>query len=872
MVITLLQALVYGKKRGFFSGLLFYLLLSCFSSQAQTLPAGFSRVQVASGIAKPTALAFAPDGRLFVAQQDGTLRVIKNNKLLTTPFLKLKVDSNGERGLIGLVFDPNFASNKYLYVYYTLANSTRNRISRFTANGDVVVAGSEVVVLDLDPLSSASNHNGGAMHFGKDGKLYVAIGENANPAQSQDLNTYHGKLLRINPNGSVPAGNPYTTGSEQRKRIWASGLRNPYTFAVQPGTGRIFVNDVGQYAWEEINDATTGGKNFGWPAAEGVSTDPQYDNPFYTYKHAYGTVDGTGCAITGGVFFNPTTTNYPAAYQGRYFYQDLCSKWINVLDLSGATPKRESFATNLGYYALGLTVGTDGNLYYLERSANAIFKIIYTTNSAPKIVQQPVSLTVTAGQSATFSVAVSGKTPFTYQWQKNNANISGATQATYTIASTKAADAGNYRVVVKNSAGSATSNSVALIVTGFNNPPVAQIITPAEKSFYRAGDAISFSGEGTDVEDGTLPASAFSWSVDFHHDTHHHDGPPVAAGVKSGSFTIPTSGEVSPNVWYRLLLTVKDSKGLTHTTYRDIYPYLATISLVTQPAGLKVTLDGQPINAPFSVNSVVGLERSIGPVANQTLNGKTYVFEKWLHGGTATQTISTPKENTTYTAVYRESNTTTMRLEAENAYLQGVIVATGHGGYSGTGYADYNKLSGEYIEWTIQAPTAGIYNLSFRYALLSGTRTLRLAANGTLISSAFPFTATGQWTNWASKSVSIDLKAGINKVRLTSTGTMGPDLDYLEVTPSSNVSVVDLRIYPNPAKSYLQVELPATPSANCTLTLYNNQGTPVFSTTRDNQNPKNQSFRIPVANFPKGLYILKMQQGKQEISERIILE
>jgi glucose/arabinose dehydrogenase len=101
------------------------------------------------------------------------------------------------------------------------------------------------------------------MHFGKDGKLYVAIGENANGSHAQNLDTYHGKFLRINKDGSVPDGNPFVTGSEQKKRVWSYGLRNPYTFSIQDGTGRIFINDVGQVTWEEINDATEGGLNFG---------------------------------------------------------------------------------------------------------------------------------------------------------------------------------------------------------------------------------------------------------------------------------------------------------------------------------------------------------------------------------------------------------------------------------------------------------------------------------------------------------------------------------------------------------------------------------------------------------------------------------
>ncbi|RYZ79126.1 MAG: glucose sorbosone dehydrogenase, partial [Proteobacteria bacterium] len=189
-------------------------------------------------------MVFAPDGRIFLTQQGGALRVIKNGALLATPFIQLTVDASGERGLIGVVLDPAFSINHYIYLYHTVPGTpVHNRISRYTANGDVVLANSELVILDLDPLSGATNHNGGAMSFGKDGKLYVGVGENADPQKAQNLDTNLGKVLRINADGTAPADNPFPTGSEQRKRVWAYGLRNPYTIAVQPGTGRIFVND-----------------------------------------------------------------------------------------------------------------------------------------------------------------------------------------------------------------------------------------------------------------------------------------------------------------------------------------------------------------------------------------------------------------------------------------------------------------------------------------------------------------------------------------------------------------------------------------------------------------------------------------------------
>ncbi|MDQ4140751.1 MAG: carbohydrate-binding protein, partial [Bacteroidota bacterium] len=604
-------------------------------------------------------------------------------------------------------------------------------------------------------------------------------------------------------------------------------------------------------------------------------------NPVYAYPHDTG--DGAGCAISGGTFFNPTNTNYPAAYWGGYFFQDLCNNWINVLDLSGSKPVRKPFATGLYPNSLSISVGNDGNLYYLQRNTSALYKIIYTTNAAPKVVQQPANVTVSAERPATFRVVATGTATLTYQWQKNGENISGATGATYTIAKTKASDAGNYRVIVKNKVGSATSKVATLKVTAFNNVPVAVISTPSENSFYHAGDTIRFSGSATDVEDGTLLARAFSWYVDFHHDTHVHDGPAIADGVKSGSFVIPTSGEVSPNVFYRIYAVVKDSKGLADTVYRDIRPYLSTIALATQPAGLKVTLDGQPFTAPYSVSSVEGIERNIGPVSPQTINGKTYVFSRWLHGGRANQTIATPRSNVTYTAVYQEQFGP-VQLEAEKALLQGAQVSTRWSGFTGTGYADFVRTSGDYVEWTVTVPRAGKYNLSFRYALWSSSRNLRIQVNSTVVASALSFTSTGAWTSWTDKSLEVNLKSGVNKIRATTTGTNGPNIDHLVVTQKASspelafaaeepgTQASSLQAYPNPANSYLKIEVPGSTEANYTLQLYNNQGKLVYLNTADKLISRGNTIHLPLANLPEGLYVVKIMQGKTSSSKVIFIQ
>jgi glucose/arabinose dehydrogenase len=350
---------------------------------AATVPPGFTDSLVAGGLTNPTAMALAPDGRIFVCEQSGTLRVIKNGALLPTPFLTVTVDSAGERGLLGVAFDPNFAFNQLVYVYYTATTPTvHNRISHFTAAGDVAMGGSETIVMDLDNLSSATNHNGGAIHFGPDGNLYVAVGENANSSNSQSLSNRLGKMLRISSDGSIPTDNPFfnqTTGDN--RAIWALGLRNPFTFSFQAGTGRMFINDVGQNTWEEIDDGIAG-SNYGWPNCEGFCNPPNasFRDPIFAYAN-----DSQTCAITGGAFYNPPTAQFPSNYVGNYFFADLCAGWIQTLNPSMGNAVA-GFATGVSQ-PVDLKVSDDGFLYYLARGSGSVSRIGFPTadNSPPTV-------------------------------------------------------------------------------------------------------------------------------------------------------------------------------------------------------------------------------------------------------------------------------------------------------------------------------------------------------------------------------------------------------------------------------------------------------------------------------------------------------
>jgi putative heme-binding domain-containing protein len=330
-----------------------------------SLPAGFITEKIVGGLSAATALAIASDDRVFVCEQTGCLRVIKNGHLLPEPFVTLRVDHYWERGLIGVALDPDFSSNGFLYVTYVTSEPyPHHRISRFTAVGDIAAPGSELVLLEGDDQrklggSVPAGHQGGALHFGQDGKLYVAIGEQTAGSPSQSLSTFQGKLLRLNADGTIPTDNPFFAKANGKYRaIWALGLRNPFTFAVQPETGRIFINDVGQDKWEEVNEGFAGA-NFGWPETEGLTRDPRFRAPIHVYRVA---------SVTGAAFCPRASSGmFPAEYQGQYFFMDFVQGWIKVLDPDH--PQRSKpFATGLTR-PVDLAFAPDGSLFVLQRDA-----------------------------------------------------------------------------------------------------------------------------------------------------------------------------------------------------------------------------------------------------------------------------------------------------------------------------------------------------------------------------------------------------------------------------------------------------------------------------------------------------------------------
>ena len=637
------------------------------------VPTGFTETEIASQLSSPTAMQIAPDGRIFVGQQNGVIRLINDAGLVPTPVGNVNADGSGERGLQGMAIDPNFAQNGYLYIYYTRAvPASHNVVSRITIVGDQMLPGSEQILFEMPNLSTVGNpiwHMGGSIEVTADGYIFFAVGDHQQSNLAQQMNSPFGKLMRIRTDGSIPTDNPfYNTTTGIQRAIWGLGLRNPFTGAVQPETGRYFLDDVGAGSWEEVNEASRGA-NFGWPTTEGFfnqASFPNFTNPVHAYSHA------NGCAITGGTFYPQNSIQYPEQYEGKYFFSEFCSGQIRVIDPNNGAASTV-FVSGINF-PMGIETGPDGSLFYIERGAGAggadgtnrgsIHKVAYVDRVAPFVAQHPRNLLVSVGQTAEFSVSASGTNPLTYQWQRAEVggefvDIPGATTSALQLANAALSDsADRFRVIVTNNIGVATSNEAVLTVTT-DTPPTASITLPTGLLKYNAGDTLHFEGLGTDVEDGALAATQLTWQIDFHHHEHSHPFYPPTSGVSMGDVVIPTTGETDPDVFYRVSLKATDSIGLTNSTFVDVHPNLGHISLNSNIPSVKINLDGQPKTVPFEVDGVVNILRTVEAPSFVQSGGQAFEFDRWENGETQRQvTFATSAVSNTWNALYKVTNVT----------------------------------------------------------------------------------------------------------------------------------------------------------------------------------------------------------------------
>jgi glucose/arabinose dehydrogenase len=606
-------------------------------------PADFQTSQIiGSGLTEPTGFDIAPDGRIFILERLGAVRIYKNGQLLSTPFVTLPSTNFGDKGLIGITFDPDFANNKWVYFYYSASDSL-NHVVRFDATNDTAT-GSAVQIYQTNTVSP-QYHIGGTIRFGSDGKLYLSIGDNGTPSNSQSLANPFGKIIRLNKDGTIPADNPFVGQSGKLPEIWAYGLRNPFRFQFDSVTGRLYEGDVGANTWEEVN-LIQKGNNYGWPTCEGTCNVNGMTNPIYTYNH-----NGGSMAISGGPVYQGNM--FPASYKGNYFFGDYAAGFIKrlTLDANGNMTGVSDFDTNAGS-VVDFKVATDGSLYYLTIFPGNLFRVTYTlANQFPTAVASSDKTEGPEPLTVNFSSAGSSdpeNKPLIYDW-----NLGDGTHSALANPSKIYNNKGAFTVILTVSDGVNSVQAAPIIIQAGKRPDIT-ITSPTDGATYKAGDSFNYNATGTDGGGTALPDSAFTTDIIFHHGTHIHPflGPLQS---RSGTFTTTFSGEPSADTWYEVRVTGKDTNGLFTTKSVFVYPIKVNITYDTSPSGITILLDGQTTNTPLSVDQVVGYQRQLTAPTIGELNGNIYHFKSWSDGGKPIHTITIPGIGTTYTAIYELS-------------------------------------------------------------------------------------------------------------------------------------------------------------------------------------------------------------------------
>ncbi len=590
-----------------------------------------------------------------------------------------------------------------------------NRVSRFTFNAgtSIIDPATEVVLLDGMP-STAGNHNAGDLKFGNDGFLYVSIGDGGcdyagdsgcagSSDASRDTHTLTGKILRIgvNTNGTtfIPSTNPFvgsdadicskgndladpptmaTTASGRKCReTFAWGLRNPYRFAMDPNTvpttTRLFVNDVGQSAWEEI-DIGQSGADYGWNCREGKHvnsttgkcspTPTAMVDPTFEYGRS-SAVPGTsvsGCGSITGAAFAPTGA-WPTAYDGHFFFADYnCGAIFHLTSDAGpaaalATSLGSSSATALAFDPFG---SSHGLFYTTYGSSGQLRRILPPTanNSAPVAVASGTPLSGPLPLTVTFSAAGSSDADagdtLTYFWTFGDGTPEISTAAltvqhTYTTAATFTAT-----LVARDSLLVPSTNSATVSVLAGNAIPVATISSPAPGATFAVGDTITLTGTATDAEDGVLGPTALSWTVLLHHLGHTHPffGPTPGNNL---TFLAPTPEDLAAaaSSYLEVVLTATDSQSAAGTASRNLDPRKVNLTFATNPAGLTLLVQNVAVTGPYTAvswqNYAVAFEAPTPQTGGPTQN---YSYASWSDGGARAHSVTTPANPLTLTATF----------------------------------------------------------------------------------------------------------------------------------------------------------------------------------------------------------------------------
>ncbi len=683
-------------------------------AQAVTAP-DFVDESVMSASGLPTDLARTPDGRLLITLQSGQLVVysFSGNTVLNAAALNLANDkvicTESERGLQSVVVDPNFANNRRIYVYYTHnggsgssscggRSDVYNRVVSYVLNDNNTVSNPQIILNYVPTL--CGTHNAGDMAFGTDGLLYISVGDGGckidNLSQfgsandnARFMSLLSGKILRLNPDGSIPADNPFVQTPPQGmtstrcgiappnkngpacQEAFAWGLRNPFRFAFKPGTNQFYINEVGQNEWEEINDGQRAA-DYGWNVREGncvvnstSSCGPPpvgMTNPIYAYSHANGL-----CSITGGAF--PVIGVWPASFNSAYFFGDYCSTsvfWIQPNSSGGFIQQTLVSGASGGVVSLLFDAPTQ-SLYY-SLANGQIRRVRYTglVNRAPVAnanvspASGPVPLAVTLDGSSS-NDPDAGDT-ITGTWNFGDGSSASGLIATYSYT-----QAGTFTatLIVTDSRGLASAPWRSTIFAS-NLPPVVTMASPVEGALTRVGDTVLLSGSAFDPETGDI-SNILAWEVLLQHvpegnPQNKHTHPLLTQSGNNLSMVMPPPEDLdaSPLSYVEVRLSATDPSGQRQTITRTLVPNRVPITIDSVPSGLKAQVNGIEVVTPRTIIGWEGQILTIATSDTQQNSASNWLrFNNWSNGATLIQSLSVPGSSMTLTAIFTNLPTPT---------------------------------------------------------------------------------------------------------------------------------------------------------------------------------------------------------------------
>lgn len=628
------------------------------------VPPRFVVRTVVSGLTLPTDMVQLPSGDFLVTEKGvgeeqystANVRLVRQGVLQPEPVLTLGVNEKWESGLFSILLDPDFATNHYFYLWYSTGEGSLrwnqvsfNRLSRFTyddASGKADAA-SETIIIDR--VRWGPRHNGGATIFDEMGNIVVTTGDTGARATfvpginiAQDPTTLNGKVLRIRPRPEggydIPSDNPFIGVSEVRPEIYALGLRSPFRMIRRQRDQSLFIADVGEETWEELN-LVTPGANYGWPIREGkcpiyergpdcAPAPAEFTDPLLTYIHP---VAG-GAALTALAFYEGT--QWPAEYQGKLFFADFDSNWINTTDIddpnAGITPFATGFSSLVdmlvapeGIYTLSIYEGRIQLIYFAE-SGNlppvAQWQLSATSGVAPLVV------TFTAAESQD-----ENGDALSYDWDFGDGNEITTTTPSATHIYMQD---GDYLATLQVTDGQGAQSEILAqmirVYSGAYATIVQENLTQPGRGLYYGGDQMRFHALREGGTSGLDAATPYVWTILLHHHNHAH----TLLSEHLGSdvlLELPTTTHaLNVPLWYEIQLAMHTASGqVLHSTY-ELHPQTSTIQTESWPGPAEITLNGSQQEAGNQVLAIAGQEYVLEAQPTIFYAGKVGQFKNWI--------------------------------------------------------------------------------------------------------------------------------------------------------------------------------------------------------------------------------------------------